>query len=74
MALDHIHFPLINALGIDIGDGVRYRTPKGTGEGTITKIWLGIEECVEVTDSEGFVARLYPALGDTIYRRENPDD
>lgn len=66
MPLDPALFPLTNALGVWKGDRVRYRNRSGEGEGVITLIWLGIEECIDIECDDGTQLHLYPALGDTI--------
>lgn len=75
-------FPLCNRLGLEVGQRVAYvcnlpgvldalagGVPGRAvldGEGTITLVWLGIEEAVDVTSDAGDKVTLYPALGDLI--------
>lgn len=69
--IDPASFGHANRLGIGRGDRVRYRTsgtfhPSVEGEGTVTLIWLGIEECFDVALDDGTEIHLYPALRDII--------
>lgn len=63
MPIDPAYFVLVNALGIEKGDRIRYATahdPPVLGEGTVKLVWLGIEEVVDVVHDDGSITTLYP--------------
>lgn len=64
------YFPLVNALGIEVGDQVRYRRPTApmetSGVGIVRRVWFGVAEVVDVQLNDGRTTHLYPELGDEI--------
>lgn len=55
---------------LEVGDRVRYSTTvhgiRREGEGTVTLIWLGIEEMCDVVSDDGTKRTLCRAIGDRI--------